>query len=178
MRRPFLFSLAALGLATSVEAQRPWTRDVVVIPGQVTRVIIDSAGTPSDVPFPYAKVFAAVRATFQELKLPTPVLDSVGGQVGTEVFWRRGVVAGRQISSFLSCGDGITGPYADTYRVYMWILTSLQPAGAEGTRIRTVILAGAVNVAEGAGRQPMPCESTGRLEQRINETALKKAAGV
>ena len=46
-----------LGLTSSAAAQR--TRTVVVVPGQVTRVITDTMGTPYDIPVSAGRAFTA-----------------------------------------------------------------------------------------------------------------------
>ena len=56
-------------------------------------------------------------------------------------------------------------------------MTTIKPKGADRSTIRTVLLGGAVNVAEGA-RQPMACESTGRWEIRLHKLVLARAAGL
>jgi hypothetical protein len=150
---------------------------VIIIPGQLTQVVTDTMGTAYEVPYPAGSVYEAVLAAFKELKIPSEVRDSAGGRVETNVFHRRGDLGGKQISTYLGCGDGITGPYADSYRVYMIIMTTIEPKGADRSTIRTVLLGGAVNVAEGA-RQPMACESTGRWEIRLHKVVLARAAGL
>ena len=174
MRRA-CYALALSLLAAPLAAQR--TRTMVVIPGQLTRVITDTTGTPYEVPFSAARTYAAVLATYEELKLPSEVRDSANGRVETGVFHRRGDIGGKQISTYLSCGDGITGPYADSYRVYMIVMTTVEPKGPDRSTIRSVLLGGAVNVSEGA-RQPMACESTGRWEIRLHKQVLARAAGL
>lgn len=173
MRLPLL--LLATALATPLAAQS--TRTMVVIPGRLTRVITDTTGTLYEVPFSPAVTYAAVLRTYEELKLPKEISDSAKGRVETGVFHRRGDIGGKQISTYLSCGDGITGPYADTYRVYMIVMTTVEPRGPDRSAIRSVLLGGAVNVSEGA-RQPMACESTGRWEIRLHKEVLARAAGL
>ena len=166
-------TLAAL-LTVPLAAQR--ARNIVVIPGQLTQVITDTTGTAYEVPFPPARVYAALLATWKELKIPADIEDSTAGRLETKVFYRRGDLGGKQISTYLSCGDGITGPYADSYRVYMIVTSTIEPNGPDRSILRSVLLGGALNVAEGA-RQPMACESTGRWEIRIHKMVLTKAAG-
>jgi hypothetical protein len=175
MRRIPLALLAAGLTAPSLSAQR--SRAVIVVPGQLTQVVDDTMGTPYPVPFPAFHVYHSLLGVFADLKIPAEVRDSAAGRVESQVFYRRGDLAGRQISTYLSCGEGITGPNADSYRVYMTIFSTVEPKDAEHSTVRTVFLAGAVNVTEGS-RQPMPCESTGRLEVRIHQMLLKKAAGL
>ncbi|HTL06191.1 MAG TPA: hypothetical protein VL241_10615 [Gemmatimonadales bacterium] len=161
----------ALTLLPAIPATAQRSRVVVVVPGQLTRVVVDTMGTPYPVPFPRAQAYRALLAIFAELKLPTDGKDSAATQVDTQLFYRQGSVAGKQISSYLSCGDGITGPNADSYRVYMNITSTIAAAPDNKSILKTVFLAGAVNVTEGS-RQPMPCESTGRLEVRIHQLVL------
>jgi hypothetical protein len=172
MRLLPVLSLVAI-TASPLAAQK--TRTVIVIPGQMTQVITDTTGTAYPVPFPAGRVYTAMLAAFDELKIPADIRDSTGGRVETNVFHRRGDLGGKQISTYLGCGDGITGPYADSYRVYMIVMTTIEPKGPDQSTVRTVLLGGAVNVAEGA-RQPMACESTGRWEIRLHKLVLAKAA--
>jgi len=174
MKSPSLLLLAVLA-AAPLAAQR--SRTVVIVPGKLTEVITDTMGTAYEVPYPPARVFSALVAVFDELKIPADVKDSAGGRVESKVFYRRGDLAGKQISTYLSCGEGITGPYADSYRVYMTAMATVAPKGEHGSTIRTVFLAGAVNVADGA-RQPMACETTGRLEIRLHKLLVQRAAGL
>jgi len=171
----FVPLLALSLLVAPLAAQQ--TRTMVVIPGRLTRVITDTTGTLYEVPFSPAVTYAAVLRTYEELKLPREISDSAKGRVETGVFHRRVDIGGKQISTYLSCGDGITGPYADTYRVYMIVMTTVVPRGPDRSAIRSVLLGGAVNVSEGA-RQPMACESTGRWEIRLHKEVLARAAGL
>lgn len=174
MKIPVL-ALVAILAAQPLAAQR--SRSVIVVPGQLTSVITDTMGTPYDVPFSPGRTYAAVLAAFANLKIPADVQDSAAGRVESNVFYRRGDLGGKQLSTYLSCGDGMTGPYADSYRVYMVAITTVTPKAENASTVRTIFLAGAVAVAEGA-RQPMACESTGRLEIRMHKLILQKAAGL
>ncbi len=167
--------LIPLLLAPPLAAQRP--RTVILVPGEMTQVIVDTMGTPYAVPFPAPVVYRALFSVLEELKVPIEVNDSVNFQAGTPVFRKQATFAGRQISTWLSCGDGATGPNADSYRVYMVITATIRPQPGDRSELRTVYLAGAVSNS-GSANQPMPCESTGRLEVRIHQMLLKKAAGL
>ena len=170
-----MIAAVALLAATPLSAQR--NRAVIVVPGQLTRVISDTMGAAYEVGAPPPMVFHALALAYGDLKVETQIRDSAMLQVGNPQFYRRGELGGRQISTWLGCGEGITGPYADSYRVYMSLVTSITPVDGKPDRslVRTVLLAGAVNVSEGA-RQAMPCESTGRLEVRIHQLTLKRLA--
>jgi hypothetical protein len=72
----------------------------------------------------------------------------------------------------------MTGPNADTWRITMALLSSVERVAQDTTRLRTVIVSTASNLAEG-GRTPMPCTSTGELEARIHSRvqAMPPAGG-
>jgi hypothetical protein len=167
-----LLLVGAVGVAAPLAAQHR-TRVVVVVPGQLTQVLSDTMGTPYPVPYPLRRAYQTLLAVYAELKIPTEVRDSVHGEIQSEMFYRQGNLGGRQLSGYLSCGESMTGPNADFYRVYMVIWSTLTPSGENGVTLRTAYSAGAVNVSEGS-RQPMPCETTGRLEVRIHQMLLKK----
>ncbi len=164
-----------LVLAVPLAAQR--RRTVIVVPGQTTQIISDTMGSGYDLPYSYGKVYHALVATFAELKIVTTAQDSLEGQVGNLQFITSSPLAGKPMSAYLSCNGGITGPYADTYRIYLSIMSYLTPGGPNDTTLHTGLLGTAVNVAEGS-RQAMPCETTGRLELRVYETILKKLTGL
>lgn len=173
--RPLLHVLLPLLLLPPLAAQRP--RTVIVIPGEMTQVVTDTMGTPYPVPFSAPLVYRALRAVLQDLKIPIEVDDTADFTARSPSFHKQATFAGRQISTWLSCGDGATGPNADSYRVYMLITATIQPITVEKSVVRTVFLAGAVSTS-GSASQPMPCESTGRLEIRIHQMLLLKAAGL
>ena len=170
-----LVGLLTLGCGIALPAAAQRSRVVVVVPGKVTQVLTDTTGTPYHIPqaYTFQEAWRALSGVYAELKIPTEFKDSLGGQLGSDLFYRQGSLGGRQLSSYLSCGDSMTGPNADTYRVYMNIWSTLAPDKEQGTTLRTAFLAGAVNVSEGS-RQPMPCESSGRLEVRIHQMLMKK----
>ncbi len=146
---------------------------VVRLPGQINRVIIDTMGTPFEVPVPAPRLFQALLAVYADLKVPVEVRDSAAGQVGNGSFSRRGTLGGQALSTYLSCGQDMVGQHADTYKVTMFLLSTATPKAADRSILRTILMAGAANVAEGA-REPLPCESLGALEMRIDSLVRKK----
>jgi hypothetical protein len=173
--RPWFCLLPLLLLPVPAAAQRQ--RTVIVVPGEMTQVVVDTMGTPYEVPFPAAAVYRALLVVYQAFKIPIEVNDSAALQAGSPAFHRQATFAGRQISTWLSCGDGATGPNADSYRVYLHISSTIEPKSPERSVLRTAFLAGAVSHS-GSASQAMPCESTGRLEVRIHQEVLKKVAGL
>lgn len=171
MSRRWLITFTALAAgAGPLAAQRE--RIVIVIPGQMERVVSDTSGTPFAFDYPPARVFRALVGVYQELKIPITLRDSVVGEIGNLKFHKTASLGGVQLSTYLSCGSGATGPHADTYRVYMAARSVVVP-NADGTIMRSTLFAAAQNIAEGA-RQAMPCESNGRLEFLIAKMVQRR----
>ena len=147
-------------------------RVVIVVPGKITRVVTDTSGVPIEYDVRPGLVYDAVRKVYAELKIPLTLDDSTTGEIGNLKFYRTGSLGGSQLSSYVSCGSGVTGPYADQYRVYMALRSIVAPAGS-GSRLRTVLFAAAMDVSQGA-RQAMPCESNGRLEILIGKMVQRR----
>ena len=182
MARPWLsiFLLLASGCATAGEpAPAPGrsTTDVSsVIDGTNTRIVryADGAPEPIAVDAPADQVFAvlpdAYRAVGIEMAHNVPATRTSGN---------RQVVISRQlgntpVSQYLRCGTTPVGtPSADSYRIRMSVLTTVEPAAA-GSTVRTQILA----TATPPGRNDeLECTTTGRLESVIANAIQMRLAG-
>jgi hypothetical protein len=161
MRNAVRILAVLAGLAAPLAAQREPV--VVVLPGQPTRVVSDEMGTPIAHAAPRHQVFQALIKAYKRLDIPITLEDSVGGTVGNLKFHKSRKLGGEPISSYLSCGSGMTGPHADTYRVYMAVRSVAAPGRDGETILRSLFFAGALDVAGGA-KKAMPCESNGRFE--------------
>lgn len=168
-----LFLLPAVG-AVSRAAAQPTAGIIVVraLVGRPDRVMNDTMGQPYELPQPPKSVFSALLAAYAELKIPAEVNDTAQGEVGNQQFVRRYDLAGRRISAYLDCGEGLSGPYADSYKVDMSLVTFVTPTGTGGATVRSVLLGAAVDVGEGA-RPTQPCRSNGEFERRIYQAVRK-----
>jgi hypothetical protein len=81
-----------------------------------------------------------------------------------------------RLSRYLRCGNGITGPFADRYRIRMNFHSQITP-GPDGTSVvETTIQAFGIN-PEGTSNTRVSCTSTHILESRIAEGVAKLAGG-
>jgi hypothetical protein len=167
-----LVTLATVLVPAALEAQ---ARSVVVVRTlrRSDRVIADTMGSPFDVPGSPARVFSALKDVYAELKIETPLLDSVELEIGNEKFFKRGSLAGRRLSGFVECGSGLTGEYADNHRVDFSLVTFVRPKTQDRSTIRTVLLGAAINVTEGA-KPTQNCNSNGELERLIHQRVVQK----
>jgi hypothetical protein len=118
-------------------------------------------GTPQE-------VFRKAQYVYGSLKIKVTHADSVSGILGNTGLKNTGGFAGQRMSYWLGCGESMTGPNADRWRVTMAILSSVEPASKDTTKLRTVIIATARNMAEGSA-VPSNCNSTGKLEEEIHK---------
>ena len=72
----------------------------------------------------------------------------------------------QRLSSYLRCGEGVTGPNADAYVVYLSFLGFLRRDADRKVTLFSLLTAQAVDLAGGRS-DAVDCTSTGRLEQRV-----------
>lgn len=113
---------------------------------------------------PLRSVWNVMPTVFGRLQIETNYIDPSTGTIGNGNFRPRRL-GGRSMSTFLDCGSGLTGPYADAYAVRMSLLVQLSPAPGGGTTVRTAIDAYAEDRAVSA--RPIHCISRGTLERQI-----------
>ena len=84
---------------------------------------------------------------------------------------------GRPMTELVSCGSGITGPNAASFRIFMSILVTTKADASGGTAVAVLFQATARDVQQGTSNDRLVCRSSGRVEQllleRINALALK-----
>jgi hypothetical protein len=168
--RPHLI-LVSLAAATSLHAQRP--RPMVSFPGLTVPVMLDTAGYTARIAGAPASIYAQLRAEYDRMKVQLTTDDSLTGIIGNLQMLRIRTLAGGQISRFLNCGGGMTGPLADNARVQLALVSMLKSVSADSTEVRTVLV-GVATSLEGASRDPVRCTSAGTLEARIHERISKQ----
>jgi hypothetical protein len=121
-------------------------------------------------------VYRAAAEAYRLLKVKTDLVDSLAGQIGAIGFTQTGSFAGKRMSAWIRCGEGITGANADSWRISMAVLSGVERVTRDTSRIRTVVVASARNMTGGAS-PPMMCVTTGGLEERINMQVAAIASG-
>jgi hypothetical protein len=122
-----------------------------------------------------ARAFAALKAVYDELGIPSGINEPANGRIGNTNFFKTRKLANEAISTYLNCGNSITGPAADNYRVYMSLVSVVRPDGNGASELETAFTAQAQNM-EGTAGDKVVCGTTGRLEQSIEQSLLRKAA--
>lgn len=128
------------------------------------------------IPRPTAAVRTAVRQAFTDFSIPITV-DNAAGQTGNTDFYRTRQFMGRPMTELVSCGSGITGPNAASFRIFMSILVTTKTEASGGTAVSVLFQATARDVQQGTSNDRLVCRSSGRVEQllleRITTLALK-----
>lgn len=146
------------------------------ISGPTMWIMMDTVRSSALVPGSTGEVFRKTEEAYKAMKIKTNVSDSAIGHFGNSGFLHTGSLAGRAMSIWIRCGEGITGPNADTWRISMAILSAVERVSKDTSRLRTVVVASARNMAGGSSA-PMMCTSSGQLEEAIN-SKVQSLAGV
>ncbi|MBM4187291.1 MAG: hypothetical protein FJ206_08275 [Gemmatimonadetes bacterium] len=111
-------------------------------------------------------VYAALPAAFAELGLTPKAVDPANRVLELKRHRLVRKLGKDALSRFLSCGDGLLGPNADSYYVYL-TLTAQVTATPNGRSLLTLYFtADAVNVPGGQSDR-LPCATTGLFEHRL-----------
>ena len=111
--RVALVSFVLFGaLATEVGAQGTGLQ--LKLAGPTIWIKMDTVSAWVLVPGSPMEVFRKTGEAYKALKIPTNLADSSAGQFGNSGFIQNGSLAGRRMSSWIRCGEGITGPNADS----------------------------------------------------------------
>ena len=169
--RSFLIASAALSLAAAPGlAQRVEFMNLSV-PGFQRVVQMDTAMIWTRVDTPAPETYHALRLALEEMQIPVVLADSSRLFVYNPSLKTSRRFAGEGMTWAFHCGIGPTGfDHAATARMtiaYVIVVDTL-PEGE--SRVGAAFVAGAQPV-DGASRAPLPCETTGAVEQRLIEVA-------
>jgi hypothetical protein len=123
-----------------------------------------------------AAVWLAVKKVYSELEVPVTVENPSARQIGNQNFYKTRTFAGKSMADFVDCGNGMTGPKAASYRIYISLLTDVIPDGQGATRVQTTFVPMGQDMM-GNSTDRIACGSTGRFEllflDRVKAALLK-----
>lgn len=111
------------------------------------------------------RVWTHLPDVYAELGIPVEVINSDSREIGNRRLVVRRTLAGNPLSASLDCGTVVGVPVANTYRIELSVLTSLRPGASGSTELHTRLEGKAFDPGSSSGA--VPCQTTGRLEQRI-----------
>lgn len=178
MRR-LLFAVVLLaGCASSgavPDPDRPTDRILATDEGQVFRTT-DLPAVATVLPFPADRVMRGLATVYTKLGIDLTLIDPPTGRIGNPRFVRRREIHEVPISQLLNCGRNMTGNRSDNDRITMSLVSTARGEPAGGTRLVTVLSAGAQTM-DGSSGDVTSCGTTGVLEETIRKQLLLELAG-
>ena len=172
-----LFVLAISGCASGPkpesEISRPTERIVASDERGVVRSNVTSNAT-SSIDVPPARALAVIKSVYDELGIPSATVDDASGKITAPRFDKTRKLGNANLSMYFNCGDSLNGNIADNYRLYITVVSVVRSDGKGGTKLETAVTGDAANMG-GASSGRIPCGSTGRLEERIQNGVRQKA---
>lgn len=167
-RKTLLAMLCAVALPVGAQQSRA----VISLPGYLAPFRIEDVTVPYSFEGPPSTVYAAVKATFDEMKILLTVDDTTARLVGNGKLEARGNFSDFRLSRLFDCGASATGQNADTYRLSMVLLILYDPDGPTRTKVQIGFSAGGQDIT-GMSKVAVTCGSTGRFEEKVNGLITK-----
>ena len=119
-----------------------------------------------------APVWRALPAVYDSLGIPLTVMDFKQHLIGNQGMKIRQTLGKVALSKYIDCGNGQIIPSADSYDIFLSVVTHVRPNEPVGSDLVTTMSAAArpLNVSQ----EYSQCSSKGELEKKIAE--LVKAA--
>lgn len=144
--------------------------------GRVTNVKPDVVKVGFDVDAPPEKAWEALIQVVADLGVEVSGTDPAAFALNNPDFQISRRLGDERLSRYLRCGSGMTGPFADRYRIRMNFHSQVAPTPDGKSVVETTIQAMGTN-PEGTSNTRVPCTSTHILESRIAEGVAKLVGG-
>ena len=122
---------------------------------------------------PRDEVWAALTEVFKALDIPVSYSDQPAGEIGTVKARMMRRLGKEPLSGYLRCGEGLTGPNADSYMVYLSVAAFVKPAADGQVVVASLVTAHAIDLPNGRN-DVMYCTTSGRLEEKIGKAVQKR----
>ena len=119
------------------------------------------------VAFSVDPVWRALPAVYDSLGLPLTVMDTKQHLIGNQGVTLRQKLGGVRLSKYIECGNAQIGLSADSYDVFLSVVTHVRPNDPVGTDIVTTVDAAAKPMT--FSQEYSRCSTTGEIEKRIAE---------
>jgi hypothetical protein len=181
MRGIALVSLMVLGACASGSgsgSSRPETMRVSGGGGigGASAITMNTSTTASvtKVAFPIDQVWRMLPVAYDSLKIPPTTLDPRAHHFGNEGMKIRRQLGGVALSKYIDCGQAQIGPSADSYDVFLSVMTTLGASDGGSTDVSTIVEAAARPLH--FGQEYTRCTSKGTIENAISGIINAKLA--
>ena len=170
MRAAYLLSLAALSACASstvnTGSREAETVRIAGSQGGQLRVTSSAQAHVTRIAFPMGKVWHALPAAFENLQIPITAVDTGTHTISNGGLKIRRVLGSAPLSRFIDCGSTQIGENADSYDIYLTVVSQVEEDPATGLAIlHTFFESMARPIA--FSREYSRCASRGELERRL-----------
>lgn len=170
------FGLVVITIASATsDAVAQTSRVRIKVYGQNAPLVVDSLASVYEVKADRSATFTAAEQALRQLGATIDHRDSVSAIVGMTNGQLRRRLGTIRLSRIVNCGSGLTGTYADIWRVYLSVYAFVDPVDSTTSRLHVAVVGGARDVA-GTSTQPVQCVSTGIFEEMVHERTLQLLA--
>ena len=165
-RRTLIVLIAMLLGGTAAAQDATGLETTVRIRGYHQVVLLDSMVLWNEVLASPGAAYSSAKRILDSLKIKIHVADSVRGVLHADWHMPGGKIGGRQRSWTVRCGSGLSGDYAEIWRLFLSYVVYVQPGKDGKTRIGSVFF-GRVDPIDGVSKASMPCPSTRNMEDLL-----------
>lgn len=175
-----LLVLSAACASPGVATQHPPTILAPDSRGNLRLETGEGASAVSDsIDAPYATVWGVLKQVYAALDVPVTLENPGTRQIGNTHFWKSRRFAGHAMTDLVNCGNGVTGPRAADFRIYMSLITRVVPTPSGANRLETTFVPGRAG-CRGRCNRPTPVRIDGEARAdhpRIRESDPGQIAG-
>jgi hypothetical protein len=147
------------------------------VSGAIVRLDVDRSYSNNRIPVSRERSWGVIAEVFDSLKIPMEFADHSAFRAGNQKFIMPRQVGGQPKSAYLRCGNGPSGPLADSHRVTMSLITELRALSSDSTGVYTQIIASA-RPTEGTSGEPVVCASSGALEKTVADLVRRRGEAI
>ena len=163
---------ASSGSQTEPQLGRP-TERIVASDRQGVIRSSDAPNTRVTIDAPPSRVLAVIKSVYDEIGIPEATVDGASGRISAPTFNKMRKFGNENLSMFFNCGDSLNGNIANTYRIYITVVTAVRPNGKGGTELETAVTGSAADMG-GSSSGRVQCGTTGRIEELIQNRVRDK----
>lgn len=168
------FALLAACASSSSPSARPATQTVGSADVGSMTIAASSTADVSKLPYTVDAVWRVLPSVFDSVGIPLTTIDQARKEIGNPGFKIRTRLGKAPLSRYLDCGNTQIGPNADSYDVFMNVMTRVSADGPNGAVLSTLVDAQARPVT--FNQAYSRCSSKGGIEIRIADLVKARLA--
>ena len=169
-----MVAFSLLGCATANQTSTQTHRVVATASDGSLRTYDGPRSGETIIEAPPAATLAALNSAYADLGIEVKLWNPETGEVGNRNFTKMYRLGGKPLSDYLGCGATPAGQAADNYRVTISLVSHVTQA-ASSSRVVTQLTAYAEDL--GSSKGTLSCLSTGTLEARLHDLAVRHLSG-